>query len=294
MTPVREKTKKGGGRRHYLLPLLLLLLAIPVLVAVSGELRRETGTIVGQNTVSVNDGVRTVSIVPLSDVPVSGLTAEDFRTDGDMVSYRGSARQGIDVSEHQGQIDWEQVAGSGIAFVYLRLGYRGTTEGQIHLDERFAENLEGARAAGLDVGVYFFSQALDQREANEEADFVAQTLGGQKLDLPVMFDWEPVKREGSRTEGLEAQVVTTCAEAFCRRITLSGYGAGVYFNRQQGYYSYDLSQLKDFAFWVSDPNPWPDFYYRFDMWQYSFTGHVPGINTSVDRNLLFEKGGAEG
>lgn len=290
MARILEKPKTG--RRLRLLPIALLLAATVVLIAVSGHLLPREAAVIPDDTVEIHDGVRTVRIRPWEDVPASGLTAEAFSAEGDLVIFDG-AEQGIDVSEHQGQIDWEAVAGSGISFVFIRLGYRGTTEGEIHIDPRFEENLTGAQTAGLKTGVYFFSQALDEREAIEEADFVTDTLNGRRLELPVMFDWEPVDRENSRTEGAEKRVVTVCAEAFCRRAAASGYAAGVYFNRQQGYYSYDLSRLKDLAFWVSEPGERPTFYYAFRFWQYSFTGSVPGIGTVVDRNLMFEAGKGE-
>lgn len=290
MPKIREKP--NSTRRIRILPIALLLLTTAVMIAVFGQLRPVGQILSLRSTVTVNDGVNTVELTPREGVPVSALESEAFSVQDDMVTYSGRARQGIDVSEHQGRIDWQQVADSGITFAYLRLGYRGAAEGQLFADQCFAENWSGARAAGLDVGVYFFSQALDEREAIEEADFVLSTLDGERPDLPVMFDWEPVDKADSRTDGREAQVVTDCAAAFCRRIAASGLEAGIYFNRQQGYYSYDLSVLKDFAFWVSDPNDSPDFYYAFDIWQYSFAGAVPGIGTVVDRDLLFEKGDA--
>jgi GH25 family lysozyme M1 (1,4-beta-N-acetylmuramidase) len=292
MPQIGEKPKKKI-RWGWLLPVVLLLLAVPVTAAVWSQLGRLTQPSAHRNTVTVNDGVRTVEITPYADMPVNELTAESFSAADGVISC-GGARQGIDVSEYQGEIDWQQVADSGVSFVFVRLGYRGTTEGLLLPDQRFAQNLSGAREAGLDVGVYFFSQALNQREAVEEADYVLRALEGETLELPVMFDWEPVAKAGSRTEGMEAQVISDCAEAFCLRITASGYDAGIYFNRQQGYYSYDLARLRDYAFWVSDPNDHPDFYYAFRIWQYSFTGTVPGIETVVDRNLMFEEGGEPG
>ena len=283
--------KPNQTRRIWLLPIVLLLLTTAVLALVFGQLQPMGQILPHRKTVLVNDGVNIVAIEPQEGVPVNELAAEAFSAQGDLVLCSGAARQGIDVSEHQGEIDWQQVARSGISFAYLRLGYRGATEGQVHTDLRFAENWTAARAAGLDVGVYFFSQATDEREAIEEADYVLAVLDGERPDLPVMFDWESVDREGSRSKEAEAQAVTDCAAAFCRRIAASGLTAGIYFNRQQGYYTYDLSRLKDFAFWVSDPGERPDFYYAFRLWQYSFTGTVPGIDTVVDRDLLFEEGG---
>lgn len=288
MAGILEKPK--NGLRPRLLPIALLLAATAVMIAVSGQLRPRAAATAPSVSVEIHDGVRTVSIQPLADVPASNLAAEAFSAEGDLVIFDG-ARQGIDVSEHQGAIDWEAVAGSGVSFVFVRVGVRGTTEGRLYADERFEENLTGAQAAGLQVGVYFFSQALDEREAIEEADFVIAALNGRRLDLPVMFDWEPVEIANSRTERAGRRTVTSCAAAFCRRIAASGYAAGIYFNRQQGYYIYDLSELKDYAFWVAEPADRPTFYYAFRFWQYSFTGTVPGIGTVVDRDLMFGEGG---
>lgn len=295
MPQIGEKPKKKI-RWGWLLSVVLLLLAVPVAAAVLRQLNqpgRLPQPSEHRNTVTVNDGVRNAEIVPQAGVPVNELAAEAFSAQDGVISC-ALARQGIDVSDYQGEIDWQAVADSGVSFAFIRLGYRGATEGQLYLDQCFAENLAGAREAGLDVGVYFFSQALNAGEAVEEADFVLQTLEGEELDLPVMFDWEPVAKPGSRTAGRESRAISDCAEAFCIRLADSDYDAGIYFNRQQGYYSYDLARLKDYAFWVADPNDHPDFYYAFRVWQYSFSGTVPGIETIVDRDLLFEKGGEQG
>ena len=289
MGKTATKPKKTAARRLGALPVLLLALALAVLAGkVIRELKTPAEVVPERKTVLVSDGVNLFGIVPDEALPVNERAAEDFTAEGDLIRYRGAARQGVDVSAHQEEIDWAQVADSGVSFAMIRLGYRGATEGVLHTDRYFEANLHGAKEAGLDVGVYFFSQALTEQEADEEAAYVLETLGGEELDLPVMFDWEIVESQGSRSVGREAETVTACAGAFCRRITLGGYRAGVYFNRQQGYHSYDLSALRDYAFWVADPNDHPDFYYDFAIWQYTFRGSVPGIAAPVDRDLLFE------
>lgn len=289
MIKTEKKRNTSASRRisavHILLPLVVLL----VLAAIASERRNMTREMT--EPVTVNDGVNMTTIVPAEGVPVSRLSAEDFSVSDGVVAYHGTAytaRQGIDVSVYQGEIDWPQVAGDGVAFAVMRLGFRGSTEGVLNTDTRFEENFRGAKDAGLDVGVYFFSQAVSEEEAIAEADYVLQVLDGRALDLPVFFDWEPVETEGARTDGLSGEALSDCAAAFCRRITLGSYRAGIYFNRQQGYYDYDLASLGDYTFWVSDPNDWTDFYYTAALWQYSFTGQVAGIEGHVDRNLLFE------
>ena len=114
-----------------------------------------------------------------------------------------------------------------------------------------------------------------------------ERLKGRKLELPVYFDWEPISAEDSRTNGYDYANLTDSAVAFCQTIQAAGYQAGVYINRQQGYYHYDLSRLADYSLWVADYNAYPDFYYRFDMWQYSANGQVNGFDIQVDQNLLF-------
>ena len=274
---------------------VLAVIAIAVFIAVAISLRSRERVEpepedphAGQ--VLVNDGNAEVWLSVQEGVPVSPLQAEAFEPLGDQVAYYGHdayAVQGIDVSEFQGDIDWQAVADSGISFAYIRAGYRGYNAGTIGADERFLTNLAGARAAGIKVGAYFFSQAITAEEAAEEAKFTVELLNGAKLDLPIMFDWETVSDSSARTNGLDGETITDCAEAFCKAAKKAGYEAGIYFSRQQGYYVYDLSRLSDYTFWVADPNPSPDFYYRMDVWQYDFEGDVPGIGIITDRNMMF-------
>ena len=207
--------------------------------------------------------------------------------DGRMV-YTGGlpVYAGIDVSMHQGGIDWQAVAGSGIDFAVIRVGNRGSTEGKISLDEYFTDNMEGALAAGLKVGVYFFSQAISEEEAREEARFVLNWIRGYDLSYPVYFDWEPMASD-ARTDGMDSVTLTACAKAFCSEIAAAGYRAGLYFNQSYGYQEFDLAELQEYTFWLASYSDTPDFRYHFDVWQYSATGSVPGIATDVDLNLSF-------
>jgi GH25 family lysozyme M1 (1,4-beta-N-acetylmuramidase) len=224
-------------------------------------------------------------------LPRNEYKAECFASDGEYITYSDdeiTARRGIDVSYYQGDIDWEAVAGDGVEFAIIRAGYRGSTEGVLHEDERFAENLSGAVAAGLDVGVYFFSQAITAQEAAEEAQFVLELLGGQALDLPIFFDWEHIgSGESARTDSLSGAELTGCCLAFCEVIRSGGYDAGVYFYRSLGYDSYELDRLDGLTIWCACPGDTPDFYYDFDLWQYSYTATVAGIEGQTDLDLLF-------
>lgn len=286
MTQVLEKKKT---RRLLWVLVMAALVIAAAAVATVWLLRRDARGQQGNNTVWVNDGVNIVPIVPAPDVEVNTLSPEDFAAQEDgTIRYTGRyyiARQGIDISEYQGAVDWQQAADGGVEFAYIRAGYRGATAGGLYTDSTFEENFSRARDAGVAVGVYFLSQATDEQEAAEEAEYLLDLLGDRTTQLPIMFDWETVNAEGSRSKGVDGETVHRCALAFCRRIEESGREAGIYFSRQQGYYCYDLAELDDYTFWVSDPNVQPDFYYAFEFWQYSFSGTVPGIDGAVDRNL---------
>lgn len=221
------------------------------------------------------------------DLPINIRSADAFRKTADgYISYPG-ARLGVDVSAHQQEIDWQRVQASGVEFAILRAGFRGYGAGALLEDERFRENLIGAKEAGLDVGVYFFSQALSEQEAVEEAEFVLSLLDGEMTELPIFFDWEEIGESGSRTAGNVSGLVGDCALAFCRRIEEAGYPAGVYFNQRYGYTVMQLEQLQSFAFWLAEYREAPSFLYDFQVWQYTGEGKVDGIETVVDLDLLF-------
>ena len=233
----------------------------------------------------------------LEGVPVSGFSAEDF---GEDFAYLGTdyrVTRGIDVSEHQGEIDWETAAESGIDFAMIRAGYRGYGEaGNLREDLYFEANMDGALANGIAVGVYFFSQALNTEEAAEEAAFLLELLepyGPGALALPVYFDWEDITHDTARTNGLDGEAITDCALAFTDAMETAGYAAGVYAYRYLGYFQYDLTRLTGLSLWIGAVGDWPDFYYAHELWQCSTEGSVPGIEGNVDLDLRFERIGTE-
>jgi len=195
---------------------------------------------------------------------------------------------GIDVSAHQKEIDWNMVASSGVEFVMIRLGFRGYgEEGTMNLDQYFERNLAGAKAAGLKVGVYFFSQAITVEEALEEAVFVLENLGGAALDYPVVYDWEPITTAKARTDGLDTDTLTDCAIAFCDAVSYAGYTPMIYYNLPVGYARYDLSRLTSYDVWFAQYAAKPTMYYNYRIWQYTDSGRIPGIETKVDMNIAF-------
>ena len=242
--------------------------------------------------VQVESGFGTLMWVEkYEELPVNALTAADF-SDGEYLGDCYRVRRGVDVSEHQGEIDWAAVRENGIEFAVLRAGYRGYGEaGVLRRDDFFLYNVNGAAENGIDMGVYFFSQATDVAEAEEEAEFLLDILSLYTVDtftLPVYYDWEAIDQDEARTDGMTGEAITACAAAFCEKIAAAGYDTGIYAYRNLGYFSYDLRALKDYSLWIGAVGEYPDFYYAHELWQYSYTGTVPGINTPVDLDLLFE------
>ncbi len=196
------------------------------------------------------------------------------------------ALHGVDISEHQSEVDWAALRAAGVDFAMIRAGYRGYTDGGLFEDAHFRDNVLAAQAAGLEVGVYFFSQAITEEEAEEEARFLLRAVSGLQLSWPVAFDWESVAAE-ARTDGLSGREMTACALAFCRVIREAGLIPAIYANQQQGllYYGYAEQELADVVFWLADYNETPAFRFPFQMWQYTDSGRLDGVSGSIDLNL---------
>ena len=191
---------------------------------------------------------------------------------------------GIDVSAFQGEIDWEAVKASGIEFAIVRLGYRGYGSGKLVKDEYAVKNLEGARAAGLKVGAYIFSQALNIKEVDEEIAFMMEVLDGFLPDMPLVLDWE-IPAADARTAKMDARTLTDLQLHFCRTVTEKGYTPMVYFNWHQSENLYYLSELEEYPFWLALYQDRMTYPWKVEMWQYTCTGRVPGIRGDVDINV---------
>ena len=246
--------------------------------------------------VQVESGYGTkIWITEYEEIPVNPLRAVNVAeaeqlTGDDGVVYE--MQKGIDVSEHQGEIDWAAVAASGEAkFAIIRVGYRGYGEsGTLVPDARFPDNIRGAAESGIRIGAYFFSQATSVEEAEEEADFLLRLLTlhePEKFSLPIFFDWEYIEGADARTDGVSGETVTECALAFCERLREAGYTPGVYAYRNLAYRSYDLSRIRELPLWIGAVGDTPDFYYRFDIWQRSTAGRLDGIEGDVDLDTIF-------
>ena len=215
---------------------------------------------------------------------------EAFVHNGDRLSYEGDSnytyRLGVDVSEHQGYVDWQALKDSGFEFAFIRLGYRGYgQEGRICLDREFHRNIQNAQAAGFDVGVYFFAQAVNEEEALEEANFVLQNLEGYTLQLPVVYDPESILDDEARTDNVSGEQFTKNTEVFCSAVADAGYDPMIYANMLWEAFELDLEELSEYPLWYADYEPAPQTPYHFRFWQYTNQGQVPGITGNTDLNI---------
>ena len=203
-----------------------------------------------------------------------------------VVDGQVKSRLGIDVSDNQHEIDWNAVAADGIDFAMIRLGYRGATEGDLYLDGYYYDNIAGAQAAGVDCGIYFFSQAISVEEAIEEADFVLSNLNGTALEYPIAFDSEIVHNlDVKRTANLSNDEMAAIASAFMDRIAQAGYRCLLYGNAADlARYNADLVDRHD-VWWAEYGPDQPNAQTDIVMWQYSNEGNVAGISTAVDMTI---------
>lgn len=227
-----------------------------------------------------------------ADVPACSLDMDKLITRNGYAFYKENGQitsiPGIDVSEHQGDIDWQKVKDAGIEFAIIRVGYRTYGGGEITLDTAFEKNLKNADEAGIKVGVYFYSQAVTPEEAIKEADIVIDAIEPYNITYPVIFDWELIFNDSARTDKITVDDLAESCIAFCERVKSAGYTPMIYQNKNTSMFKLDLPRLQDYDFWLAEYNDKPTYYYDYQMWQYSSTGKVPGVNGDVDMNICFK------
>ena len=307
---METKTKK---KLHILLWCELGLLVVLVAVALLALLLRPTRELsggsstpggqtslevtdasTGQTEESTGDNIDPTEEITGPTRPANPYGPEDFGYIGDYLAcISDKSILGIDVSTFQKGIDWQQVKAAGVEFVIIRLGHRGTNIGVLYEDDDAQAHYQGAIAAGLKVGGYFYSQAITPAEAKEEAELCLQIVEGWQVEMPIVFDWEHIDAD-CRTINMDPRTFTDCAKAFCQTIENAGYKSMIYFNQRQAMTEpmegwsvndrYYLEELTDYGFWLA---MYADMTFptRIDMWQYTNTGRVPGINGNVDINL---------
>ena len=209
---------------------------------------------------------------------------KQYMENGRKISYVG-----VDISKHTGKVYFPSLKAAGVDYVMIRLGSRGYTTGQITLDENFKENIEGAIEAQLDVGIYFYSQAVSQDEAVQEANFVVQNLEPYRAHVkyPVAFNMGFVSNDKSRIEGLSREDKTTVTISFLDAVRASGYVPMIYGDKEWLLKEVDLTKLQDYDVWLSQEEEIPDYPYRYAMWQYNTDGVLNGIDGGADLNICF-------
>ncbi len=207
-----------------------------------------------------------------------------------MLSYRDNKREaikGVDLSKYNGAVDFAKLKDAGVGFVMLRLGSRGYGTGKIDLDEKFVEYAQNAKVAGIQTGAYFYSQAVNEAEAIEEANYIVGAVSGFNVKYPIAIDIEKVSGDEARTDKLTNKERTAVVKAFCDAVKGYGYKPVIYATKEMLVSSLELEELSDYDVWLADYDNPTDYPYRFTMWQYSKTGKIDGITGDIDLDLCF-------
>ncbi len=230
---------------------------------------------------------------PILDIPMADYSGGEFVTD-ETTGLRSFVKDGktltkhvIDVSKYQGTIDWKAVKESGIEGAIIRAGVRGYGSGEIVADSEFDNNMKGALEEDLDVGAYFFSEAITVEEAKEEAEFILKAVKPYKVNLPIVLDLEMIDGDEARNESLSKEELTKIALTFMETVEEAGYEAMLYGNIRTISEMIDMTQFTDYKLWFAYYNS--DIYvpYKVDMWQYASDGKINGVNTDCDVNMMF-------
>ncbi len=294
----------GKKRKLFLaafIGLVVLAVGITVAVLVAGprdsvvELVSSSGS-----ELVVNDLYQGNMTIPKYSAPINTYNPDQFVERRGVITYEGgTSLVGINVNAQKGDIDWDAVAAGGVDFVMIRAGFRMYQTGKIVPDENFEKNIKGALDAGLPVGVYFYSKAITDAEAEEEASFVLEQIRGYTVTFPVAFYWEyDLTDDGSRdldsrTVKCNGDQVTGFADAFCKKVKAAGFTPSYYCDKTMGYEELDLSRLAGYEMWYAEFKTVPSFYYAFGMWQYTKEGEVPGFaeGVKVPISLAFKEYG---
>lgn len=298
-----EGKRNPAMLRNLFLAVILVLVAVIVVVSAVtlGQGPRESSVELVSKTddgkLLVNDLNQGQMTIPEYNIPKNGYSPEKFLERNGVITYEGGdSWVGINVNVKLGDIDWQKVAESGVEYAMIRVGYRGKTDGKITADNNFEANITGALEAGLKVGVYFYSTAITDGEAEDEATFVLEKIKGYNVTYPIAFYWEyDLDSDGSvskdsRSVRCNGEQVTGFVDTFCKKVKNAGFIASYYCGKSMGYESLNLERLKDYDMWYAEFTAAPSFYYDFKMWQYTKSGQVPGIDSqAVPVNLCLKK-----
>ena len=261
------------------LVLLLLTIGVFAVIGVLGQTQQ-----VGQPPETAPTEEPTTLPPPVENT----LGPEDFLYEnGYLTCTAAPCELGVDVSSYQGNVDWQAVRNAGATFAILRVAGRGYGQAGGIYDDKLAQiNYDGAKRAGLKVGVYFFSQAITAQEAAEEARYILDKTKDWDLDMPIVYDWERMDGD-TRTANADRRTVTDCMLAFCKEIEAAGKTPMIYFNPEHAESMFYIEEVTRYKFWLAFYTDWMTFPYEVNMWQYTSTGKIPGVEGTVDLNLFF-------
>lgn len=206
-----------------------------------------------------------------------------YERSGETISSKG-----IDISSHQGEIEWDLVAGDDVDFVFIRALYRGYESGKLVEDTEFKTNIEGATSHGIKAGAYIFTQAVTQAEVDEELDMLWGLLQNVDLELPIVVDVEEAGEGSGRMDQLSIAERTDLIKYYCESIKEAGFKPMIYYNINGALLMLDLKELEDYEKWFAVYDTQFYYPYAYSVWQYSNTGSVNGIEGNVDLNLSFK------
>ncbi len=299
---LKGMTNMDSMRKRWIFLLSTGVLAVVLVVAVIVTLmqgpRESTVELISQTDTEyiVDDLYEGQMSIPKFQISGSSYKPDDFVEKRGIVTYEGGdSWVGINVNQKKGEIDWAQVAANGVDYAMIRVGYRNYGDGRLMPDTLFEENIKGATEAGLPVGVYFYSKAVTDAEAEEEATYVLEQIRTYNITYPVVFYWEyDLKEDGSldqdsRTKQCNGDQVTGFVDTFCKKVKAASYTAGFYCDKTMGYEKLDLEKLSGYEMWYAEFRTVPSFFYDFGMWQYTKEGTVPGISEKVPISLALKK-----
>ncbi len=215
---------------------------------------------------------------------------DNLTNENGILTYKGNKREsikGVDLSKYNGTVDFMKLKDSGVAFAMLRLGSRGYGTGKIELDEKFVEYAQNAKVAGIQVGAYFYSQAINETEAVEEANYIVGAVSGFNVKYPIAIDIEKVENDEARTDKLTSKERTAVVKSFCETVKGYGFKPIIYASKEMLIAGLDLEELTDYDVWLADYDTPTDYPYRFSMWQYSKKGQIEGITGDINLDMCF-------
>ncbi len=244
----------------------------------------------GYITITDNSGKKTYYEI-IKDIDKNDYDFENsFINENGFAVYKDSKREsikGVDLSKYNGTVDFNKLKEAGIGFAMLRLGSRGYGTGKIALDEKFVEYAQNAQLSGIQIGAYFYSQAINETEAMEEANYIVGAVSGFNVKYPIAIDIERVEGDDARTDKLTNEERTKIVKTFCDAVKGYGYKPIIYASKEMLVADLDLKELADYDVWLSDDKMPTDYPYRFSMWQFDKKGRIDGITGDIDLDISF-------